>query len=96
VYDIAYSDSTDDQIAHAFQNAELPFNILGDLQALIGQVYTPLAIRSSSLLDTSTILEFDFRNYLRRSNLCMPQLSLIVPKVTGMQPTIIIPKRKWL
>lgn len=54
LYDIAYSDSTDDQIAHAFQNAELPFNILGDLQALIGQIYTPLAIRSSSLLEDAT------------------------------------------
>ena len=58
LFDIAYSDSTDDQIAHAFQNAELPFNILGDLQALIGQVYTPLAIRSSSLLEDATYEPF--------------------------------------
>ena len=55
---IAYSDSTDDQIAHAFQNAELPFNILGDLQALIGQVNTPMAIRSSSLLEDATCEPF--------------------------------------
>ncbi len=58
LHDIAYSDSTDDQIAHAFQNAELPFNVLGDLQALIGQVYTPLAIRSSSLLEDATYEPF--------------------------------------
>jgi len=58
LYDIAYSDSTDDQIAHAFQNAELPFDILGDLQALIGQVNTPLAIRSSSLLEDATYEPF--------------------------------------
>lgn len=58
LYDIAYSNSTDDEIAHAFQNAELPFNILGDLQALIGQVYTPLAIRSSSLLEDATCEPF--------------------------------------
>ena len=58
LYDIAYSDSTDDQIAHAFQNSELPFNILGDLQALIGQVNTPLAIRSSSLLEDTTYEPF--------------------------------------
>lgn len=58
LFDIAYSDCTDDQIAHAFQNAELPFNILGDLQALIGQVFTPLAIRSSSLLEDATYEPF--------------------------------------
>jgi hypothetical protein len=58
LFDVAYSDHTDDQIAHAFQNAELPFNVLGDLQALIGQVHTPLAIRSSSLLEDATYEPF--------------------------------------
>ena len=58
LFDIAYSNRTDDQIANAFQNAELPFNILGDLQALIGQVYSPLAIRSSSLLEDATFEPF--------------------------------------
>lgn len=58
LYSIAYSDSDDDRIAHAFQTAELPFNILGDLRALIEQVYTPLAIRSSSLLEDATYQPF--------------------------------------
>lgn len=58
LFDIAYSDSSDDQLAHAFQNSELPFNVLGDLQALIGQVFTPLAIRSSSLLEDATYEPF--------------------------------------
>jgi hypothetical protein len=58
LFDIAYSDQADDQIALAFQNAELPFNVLGDLQALIGQIYTPLAIRSSSLLEDATFEPF--------------------------------------
>ncbi|MCJ7716949.1 MAG: PEP/pyruvate-binding domain-containing protein [Anaerolineales bacterium] len=58
LFNIAFSDQTDDQIAHAFQNAELPFNILGDLQALIGQIRTPLAIRSSSLLEDATYEPF--------------------------------------
>ena len=49
--DIAYSDEPDDRIAHAFQKADLPFEILGDLRALISQVNTPLAIRSSSMLE---------------------------------------------
>ena len=41
----------DDRIGHAFQQADLPVELLGDLRALIEQVKTPLAIRSSSLLE---------------------------------------------
>lgn len=51
LYDIAFSGLPDDRIAHAFQKAELPFEILGDLRALISQVTTPLAVRSSSMLE---------------------------------------------
>jgi hypothetical protein len=51
LYDIAYSDLPDDRIAHAFQMAELPFEVLGDLRSIIEQVHTPLAIRSSSMLE---------------------------------------------
>ena len=58
LYEIAHSDSPDDRIAHAFQNAELPFDVLGDLRALIEQVHTPLAIRSSSLLEDATYEPF--------------------------------------
>ena len=39
------------RIAHAFQKAELPFEVLGDLRSIIEHVHTPLAIRSSSLLE---------------------------------------------
>lgn len=42
---------TDARIAHAFQRADLPAELVGDLRALIAQVHTPLAIRSSSLLE---------------------------------------------
>jgi phosphoenolpyruvate synthase/pyruvate phosphate dikinase len=49
--EIALSDAPDDRIAHAFQKANLPFEILGDLRALISQVNVPLAIRSSSMLE---------------------------------------------
>ncbi len=42
---------SDDDIAHAFQQAELPAEIVGDLHALIASVHTPLAVRSSSLLE---------------------------------------------
>jgi hypothetical protein len=43
----------DERIAQAFQKADLPFEILGDLRALIDQVHFPLAVRSSSLLEDS-------------------------------------------
>ncbi len=51
LYKIALSNLPDNRIAHAFQKADLPFEILGDLRSLISQVNTPLAIRSSSLLE---------------------------------------------
>jgi len=51
LYKIAYSDLSDDRIASIFQEASLPFEILGDLRALISQVHSPLAIRSSSMLE---------------------------------------------
>ena len=53
LYDIALSGVSDARIAHAFQKASLPFEILGDLRALISQVNIPLAIRSSSMLEDS-------------------------------------------
>ncbi len=51
LYQIALSGLPDERIAHAFQKAALPMEILGDLRALIAQVHTPLAIRSSSMLE---------------------------------------------
>lgn len=51
LYEIAYSDMPGEEIARAFQRADLPFEVLGDLRALIEQVRTPLAVRSSSLLE---------------------------------------------
>ncbi len=49
--EIANSDLSDDRIAHAFQQAELPAEHVGDLRGLISNVHTPLAVRSSSLLE---------------------------------------------
>lgn len=51
LFEFARSDAPDDRIAHAFQKAELPPLIVGDLRALIAEMHTPLAIRSSSLLE---------------------------------------------
>jgi hypothetical protein len=49
--ELALSDLPDDRIAHAFVQAVLPTLQLGDLRALANEVRTPLAIRSSSLLE---------------------------------------------
>ena len=49
--DLKFDDMTDSRIGHAFQQADLPTELLGDLRALSEQVKTPLAIRSSSLLE---------------------------------------------
>jgi Pyruvate phosphate dikinase, AMP/ATP-binding domain len=50
---VSESDLSDDRIALAFQRADLPVEFLGDLRALVEEVRTPLAIRSSSLLEDS-------------------------------------------
>ena len=49
--DLPFGEMPDARIAHAFQKADLPMELLGDLRALTLQVKTPLAIRSSSLLE---------------------------------------------
>jgi hypothetical protein len=58
LYDTALSDGRDDQIAHAFQRGELPPQLVGDLRALINQVHSPLAIRSSSMLEDAMFEPF--------------------------------------
>ncbi len=44
-------DLPDDRLAHAFQDAVLPGDLVGDLRALAEAVRVPLALRSSSLLE---------------------------------------------
>jgi hypothetical protein len=51
LWDLVHSGTSDHRIALAFQAADLPVELLGDLYALIRQVHTPLAVRSSSLLE---------------------------------------------
>jgi len=51
LYPVALSSQSDERLAHAFQQANLPSEILGDLRGLIEKVHTPLAVRSSSLLE---------------------------------------------
>jgi hypothetical protein len=58
LHDIAFSEMRDHQIAHAFQRAEMPLQVVGDLRALISQVHSPLAIRSSSMLEDAMFEPF--------------------------------------
>jgi len=51
LYETVESQTRDDLIAHAFQRADLPYDLVGDLRALIESAHTPLAVRSSSLLE---------------------------------------------
>jgi hypothetical protein len=48
---LRFAEMQDARISHAFQEADLPMELLGDLRALSLQVRTPLAVRSSSLLE---------------------------------------------
>ncbi len=56
--EIATGGESDDRIAHAFQKASLPPELLGDLRALVEQVHSPLAVRSSSLLEDALYQPF--------------------------------------
>jgi hypothetical protein len=49
--DLDLENLPDDRVAHIFQKAEFPPEAIGDLRALISSVHTPLAVRSSSLLE---------------------------------------------
>ncbi len=49
--DLALSNEPDERITREFLKADLPAELVGDLRALIAEVHTPLAIRSSSLLE---------------------------------------------
>ncbi len=58
LYDIAYSDRSDDRIAHAFLKAHLPPKLVGDLRTVADRSRLPLAIRSSSLLEDALYRPF--------------------------------------
>ncbi len=48
----------DERIAHYFNRAELPVSLLGDLRSLVSTINTPLAVRSSSLLEDAKARPF--------------------------------------
>jgi hypothetical protein len=49
--DLVHSGADDQRIAVALQHADLPAELVGDLWALVREAHTPLAVRSSSLLE---------------------------------------------
>jgi hypothetical protein len=51
LWELALSGASEERIAHAFLQASLPPEVVGDLRDFISQVETPLAVRSSSLLE---------------------------------------------
>lgn len=51
--DIALSDEDNTSIAMHFQKASLPVEIVGQLRTLVQKIHTPLAVRSSSMLEDS-------------------------------------------
>lgn len=53
LYELALSDLPDEEILNNFLRARLPQRLIGDLMAFLDVVKTPLAIRSSSLLEDS-------------------------------------------
>jgi len=58
LYKVALSDADDSRIGHEFQKADLPFDVLKDLRALISKANKPLAVRSSSLLEDAKFEPF--------------------------------------
>jgi hypothetical protein len=58
LHDVAYSDMPDERIARAFMQAEFPTEAVGDLRALVQGLNTPLAVRSSSLLEDAMLRPF--------------------------------------
>ena len=58
LHDVALAGLSDERIALSFQQADLPVDLVGDLRALIEKVHTPLAIRSSSLLEDALYRPF--------------------------------------
>ena len=53
LYPVALSDISDEEILAHFLKARIPQHVIADLMAFLGAVNTPIAVRSSSLLEDS-------------------------------------------
>ncbi|MCR4428911.1 MAG: hypothetical protein NUV68_06220 [Caldiserica bacterium] len=71
---LAYEESSDIRLATAFLNSSLPPTVLGDLRNFIREVKTPLAIRSSSLLEDALYHPFAGIYYTKMIPNSFPEL----------------------
>jgi phosphoenolpyruvate synthase/pyruvate phosphate dikinase len=53
LYPVALSDLTDEEILQQFLKARIPQRLIADLYAFLGVIKSPIAVRSSSLLEDS-------------------------------------------
>lgn len=53
LYPVALSDVSDDEILQHFLKAHLPKHLIADLHTFVGAISSPIAVRSSSLLEDS-------------------------------------------
>ena len=53
LYPVALSDASDQEILDKFLKAKLPQHLIADLYAFLGAISSPIAVRSSSLLEDS-------------------------------------------
>jgi len=53
LYPIALSDITDEEVLKCFLKARIPKRLIADLHAFLGAINSPIAVRSSSLLEDS-------------------------------------------
>ena len=58
LYDLALSERPDEEIAQEFQNGTVPEAVVGELAALLDVARSPLAIRSSSLMEDAIFRPF--------------------------------------
>ncbi|MCB2229479.1 PEP/pyruvate-binding domain-containing protein [bacterium] len=58
LWEIVREEQPDHRIANAFLRAEFPSELVGDLRALVEKTTTPLAVRSSSMLEDATFEPF--------------------------------------
>ena len=53
LYPVALSNASDEEILSHFLKARIPHHLIADLHAFLGAISSPIAIRSSSLLEDS-------------------------------------------
>ncbi|MCP4680225.1 MAG: histidine kinase [Deltaproteobacteria bacterium] len=68
--DVAFGESSDEEIARVFIETDLPEKVLESLRTFLGRAHYPLAVRSSSLLEDASYQPFAglYRTYMIPNN----------------------------